>query len=254
MPAGWRLYLPEDWCGDQERRALAKIPDHVVFQTKPEIATDLVEQIAGWQLPRAPVLADPAYGRDVMFRERLHAAELEYLVAVSTEIAVYPEQTRFEVPPARGPGHTPTIRRADEPSLSVKEIAATVPTDDWQTIQTTTPTGKKRESTVSLHRVYAKTRVVEHRLEPRLETLLIEKHDGQHDYWLSNLPADTPIEQLVHLAHLRWQIELDYKELKDDLGLDHYEGRSYTGWHHHTALVTAAHAFLTEERRLRPRP
>lgn len=86
---------------------------------------------------------------------------------------------------------------------------------------------------------------------PREEWLIAEwpeEHDGPTDYWISNLPADTPLERLARLAHMRWKMELDYKQLKGELGLDHYEGRSYLGWYHHTALVTAAHGFLTLER------
>ena len=87
--------------------------------------------------------------------------------------------------------------------------------------------------------------------EPREEWLICEwpeDHEKPSDYWISNMPADTPPEQLARLARMRWKIELDYKQLKGELGLDHYEGRSWLGWYHHTALVTAAHGFLTLER------
>jgi len=95
--------------------------------------------------------------------------------------------------------------------------------------------------------------------EPREEWLIAEWPEGHEqpiDYWLSNLPADSEPERLARLARLRWKIELDYKQLKGELGLDHYEGRSWLGWYHHTALVTAAHGFLTLERLhpFHPRP
>ena len=89
---------------------------------------------------------------------------------------------------------------------------------------------------------------------PREEWLIAEWPDGAEaplDYWISNMAPDTPPERLARLARLRWKIELDYRQLKGELGLDHYEGRSWLGWHHHTALVTAAHGFLTLER-MRP--
>lgn len=201
------------------------------------------------------MVADHFYGRDVLFRERLDVAGLQYMVAIDDDTHVYPEDTVFALPPPPpGRGRPATVVRADRPSASVKTVAASVADDDWQQIERATQAGKKRLSQVSCHRVFVASRVGRHGLEPRLEWLIIEKRPDRTDYWLSNLPAGTTVTELVRIAHLRWQIELDYKELKDELGLDHYEGRSYSGWHHHAALISAAHAFLTEERRLRPRP
>src|SRR4029077_9259255 len=100
-------------------------------------------------------------------------------------------------------------------------------------------------------RVVATNPVRNRHQQPREEWLIIEWQtdvDAPSDYWLSHLAANQPRERLARLARLRWTIELDYRQLKGELGLDHYEGRSFAGWHHHTALVTCAHAFLTEER------
>ena len=120
----------------------------------------------------------------------------------------------------------------------------------------TTPNGAVETSRFALVRVWSAHAILRNHRAPRAEWLIIEwpeTADRPTDYWLSNLPASTIPEQLVRLARLRWTIELDYRQLKGELGLDHYEGRSWAGWHHHTALVTCAHAFLTEQR-LRPRP
>ncbi len=115
----------------------------------------------------------------------------------------------------------------------------------------TTPAGEEVSSRFAFVRVVATHPVRNDHQPPREEWLIIEwpqLEDAPSDYWLSNLPADTPRERLARLARLRWTIELDYRQLKGELGLDHYEGRSYAGFHHHCALVTCAHAFLTLER------
>ena len=109
----------------------------------------------------------------------------------------------------------------------------------------------RRSSCFALVRVWAAHPIRRDHLPRRQEWLIVEWPEGAErpsDFWLSNLPADTPAERLVQLARLRWVVELDYRQLKGELGLDHYEGRSYLGWHHHCALVTLAQAFLTEER------
>ena len=253
LPLGWRLYLPEEWCDDLERRRKAKIPEAVSFRTKPQLAGDLCEQAAGWELPAAPILADIAYGDDTGFRGRLHQRGLEYVVAVSPRVTVYGPETGFAVPAQRGSGGRPPSRaRPDRPQESVAALAARLPKRAWKTLPCrTTPAGEEIEGRFAFVRVVAAHPVSRHREPPRQEWLIIEWPQGAEapcDYWLSNLPADTSKERLARLARLRWTIELDYRQLKGELGLDHYEGRSYAGFHHHTALVTCAHAFLTLER------
>jgi SRSO17 transposase len=257
LPVGWRLYLPEEWCDDLERRRKAKIPDSVVFQTKPQLARQLCEQAAGWEIPTAPILADVAYGDDSRFRTELHALELEYVVAVSAQAAVYGPETRFAVPARqRTTGRPRTVARPDRSQESVRALAQRLPAEAWKTLPCrTTPSGEEVEGRFAFVRVVAAGSVRRHHRPPRGEWLIIEwppEAEQPCDYWLSNLPPDTPAERLARLARLRWTIELDYRQLKGELGLDHYEGRSYAGFHHHCALVTCAHAFLSEER-LRPR-
>jgi SRSO17 transposase len=256
LPLGWRLYLPEEWCDDLPRRRKAKIPDAVCFETKPQLAAALCEGATGWKVPVAPVLGDQAYGDDAGFRTGLHANELEYVLAVRAETSVYGPETSFAVPPRQGTtGRPRTVARADRKPESVRALAERLPAAAWQTLRCrTTPAGEEVQGRFALVRVVAANPVNSRHQKPRWEWLIIEWPDGAEapsDYWLSNLDEGEPAERLARLARLRWTIELDYRQLKGELGLDHYEGRSYRGFHHHTALVTCAHAFLTEER-LRP--
>jgi len=253
LPLGWALYLPEEWCAERERRREAKIPEQVVFQTKPQLAAALTERASAWELPAAPILADCAYGDDSAFRTRLHARELEYVLAVSAQISVYGPETIFAVPERNGKtGRRRSVARPDRNPESVRALAERLPATAWQTLPCrTTPAGEDVEGRFAFVRLVATHPVRNDNQPPREEWLIIEWPEAAEtpsDYWLSNLPADTPAERLARLARLRWTVELDYRQLKGELGLDHYEGRSYLGFHHHTALVTCAHAFLTLER------
>jgi SRSO17 transposase len=252
VPLGFRLYLPEQWCADVERRRKAKIPDSVEFATKPALGGELAVRAAGWEIARAPVLGDQAYGDDSKLRARLDEEALEYVLSVSPTTTVFDAGTRFEVPPAKpGAGRPPTVPNANREHTQVKTLAAGLPAKAWQTVTYRDRDGQPVRSQFAFVRVIAARPVTEHRQAPREEWLIIERPDGKTeptDYWLANLPADTPHERLARLARLRWMIELDYRQLKGELGLDHYEGRSYLGFHHHCAIVTAAHGFLTLER------
>jgi SRSO17 transposase len=253
LPLGWALYLPEEWCSDSERRRAAKIPERLVFQTKPQLAAALVERASGWELPAAPILADCAYGDDSALRTRLHALEREYVLAVSAQLSVYGPETTFAVPERNGSSGRPrTVARPDRKPESVRALAERLPARAWKTLTyRTSATGDDVAGRFAFVRVVATHPVRTDCLPPREEWLIIEWPAGDvapSDYWLSNLPANTDRERLARLARLRWTIELDYRQLKGELGLDHYEGRSYAGFHHHSALVTCAHAFLTLER------
>jgi SRSO17 transposase len=262
VPLGWALYLPEEWCEDAGRRRKAKIPEEVVFKTKPELAVELVERAAGWELAQAPILGDCAYGKSTELRERLDDAELEYVLSVSEEVGVFAPETVFEVPAPRrgGSGRQKTRPRPDREPERIGELIKRLGPEHFKTVTFRDgPDGKRMRSRFCFLRVSA-AHEWEKRSTPRREEWLIVEwpkgKDQPTDYWLSNLPPDTKPERLARLARLRWKIELDYKQLKGELGLDHYEGRSWLGWYHHTALVTAAHGFLTLERLnpLVPRP
>jgi SRSO17 transposase len=253
LPLGWALYLPEDWCADPERRRKAKIPEDVQFQTKPQLGVGLVMQAAGWKIDSAPVLGDAAYGENTQLRGELDAGGIEYVLSINPDTTVFTPGAVFHVPerkPGR-PGRTPAAYRADRDQVSVSAFAKTLTDTDFQTV-VFRGIGKTRVSSrFAFQRVTAAHPVTRDRLAPREEWLIIEwpeGHDTPSDYWISNLPARAKPQRLARLARLRWMIELDYRQLKGELGLDHYEGRSYLGWYHHTGLVTTAHAFLTLER------
>ena len=253
LPLDWALYLPEEWCEDLERRRKAKIPDEVQFQTKPELATGLIERAAGWEIAKAPVLGDEAYGKNTELRTRLDRASIEYVLSINADACVYEPDTVFTVPGrkrgSRGPA--PSALVSDREPRQITELAASLALEDYQTLVYTTRDGEEVRSRFATVRVIAAHPVERDRCAPREEWLIVEWPEGDEqpsDYWISNLPADTAPERLARLARLRWMIELDYRQLKGELGLDHYEGRSYLGFHHHCAIVTAAHGFLTLER------
>jgi SRSO17 transposase len=253
VPLGFRLYLPEDWCADPERRKKAKIPDSVEFATKPTLGAELVTRAAGWKIRRAPVLGDQAYGNDAKLRTRLHAEGIDYVLSIGPECDVFEPDTVFAVPPRKpgSRGRAPSVLRTDTEPQSIAELLADLDPETLQTVAFRTIDGEQIVSRFAFLRVIAAHPVTRDRQAPREEWLIVEwpeGHDAPSDYWISNLPADTEPERLARLARLRWMIELDYKQLKGELGLDHYEGRSYLGFHHHCTLVTAAHGFLTLER------
>ena len=193
------------------------------------------------------------------------------MLCVGPDTKVFEQGTTFAVPPRKKKdGAGPTRLRPDRNAEPIGELIARLESDRAQTVTFRDgPDGQPVTSRFIFARVHAAHAWRDDRgwtgwlqgaeVPPREEWLIAEwpeRHGGPTDYWLSNLPADTPLEQLARLARMRWKMELDYKQLKGELGLDHYEGRSWLGWYHHTALVTAAHGFLTLERLnpFHPRP
>lgn len=262
VPLGWALYLPQEWCEDPERRRRAKIPEDIAFKTKHELGVELVERAAEWNIPRAPVLGDQAYGDDNKLRDRLDRAGSEYVLSVGPAVSVFAPETVFTVPERKGSvGRATKQLRPDREPESIQALIARMGENTGQTVAFRDgPAGEPIASRFLFTRVRTLAKWTNGASEPPREQWLIAEwpkdHEQPIDYWLSNLPADTEPEDLARLARLRWKIELDYRQLKGELGLDHYEGRSWQGWYHHTALVTAAHGFLTLERLnpSRPRP
>jgi SRSO17 transposase len=271
VPVGWALYLPEDWCRDRERRRKAKVPDGLAFKTKSELGVELVERACGWDLPKAPVLGDQAYGENTWLRDRLDRAGCEYVVSIGPRAKVFEHGTSFAIRPRKGKGGPPPRPRPDRKPVPIGALIGRLDKDSAPTVTFRDgPDGEPVTSRFIFARVHAGHgwRDEDKRrsgwregaeVPPREEWLIAEWPVGEEeptDYWISNLPADTPPERLARLARMRWKMELDYKQLKGELGLDHYEGRSWLGWYHHTALVSAAHGFLTLERLhpFHPRP
>jgi SRSO17 transposase len=258
-PINWRIFLPEEWDRDAERRAKAHVPDGERHTEKWRLALEMIDELRDWGLAPKVVCADAGYGEITALRTGLDEREIDYIVQVRAGTSAYPLDVEPELPAWKGRGRPPLARYRAAPSslrdlaFAAGEQAATEAT--WRhgsrgPMSSRFLALRVRPANVELRRAAANAGA-----ELAVRWLLAEwpvGADAPTDYWLSSLPADTPLSQLVRLAKLRWRIEHDYRELKDALGLDHFEGRSYRGWHHHVTLVSVAHAFLTLERQ-RPR-
>lgn len=258
VPAGFRLYLPESWAQDSERREAAEVPAEVKFQTKGAIALAQIDELLDEEIPLAPVVADAGYGASTEFRDALTKRGLCYAVGILPDTNLWPPGTEPLVPaPLKGPGRPPTLscrRRERQQPVLARELILSLPPKAWKTVRWREGTKGMMRSRFAAVRVRAAHRNSHGSREP--EWLLAEWPSEEKEpsrYWLSTLPEDVTLEELVRLAKIRWRIERDFQELKDELGLDHYEGRGWRGFHHHGALCIAAYAFLVAERaRLSP--
>jgi SRSO17 transposase len=254
MPIAFRLYLPETWANDKQRRQKTGVPEQVEFQTKTQIALAQIERARERGVPEGVVLADAGYGNDTQFRARLSEWKLHYVVGIQSRVTVWkPGEQPLPAPEGKGMGRPPTLLRRDpkHPPVTVRELALALPSDAWKTIAWRQGVKKKLGSRFTAVRVRCAHRDY-WRVEPHAEEwLLIEwpKDEAEPSkYWFSTLPAKTPLAELVHLAKHRWIIERDYQELKQELGLGHFEGRGWRGFHHHATLCIAAYGFLVAER------
>ena len=258
IPAAYRLYLPEVWANDEERRKQAGVPKEIRFQTKPEIALGQIRSLVNEDVPRGVVLADAAYGDDSGFREGLVSLGICYAVGIQSSTTLWPPGIMPLPPRPKGKmGRPPRLLRRDEQHqpLSAKNLALCLSTADLRKVSW-------REGTRGTMRSrFAAVRVrVAHRdywcKEPHPEQwLLIEWPTTEKEptkYWLSNLSSSIALRKLVAITKLRWRIERDYEELKQELGLGHFEGRNWRGFHHHATLSIAAYGFLVLERCLFP--
>ena len=250
LPVAWRLYLPQAWAEDAERRGRAGVPAEVTFQTKPEIALEQIRWAAEAGLPRGVVLMDSGYGVDARLRTSLTALGLSYVAGILPNTLLWrpgaePEPGREA--PKRG-------RRGEPQVVCAKDIALGLPRSAWQEIVW------REGSAAPLCSRFVRLRVRSaHRHQTSdgraEEWLLIEWPEGEEEptkYWLSTTAPDITFEQLVELAKLRWRIERDYQELKQEVGLGHFEGRGWRGFHHHATLCIAAYGFLVRERKTIP--
>ena len=258
LPCAFRLYLPESWTKDKEACQKAGIPASIRFQTKIEIAIQMIEALRRSGVAPAPVLADAAYGNASEFRAFLTAMEQPYVVGILSTTTVWPPGQR-PLPPrpwSRGPRPNRLHVDPEHPPKSVEALAKALLPKKWKTITWSEGTGGPLTSRFAAVRVRCAHRTEKQTQMPGVEWLLIEWPEGEPaptKYWLATLPAKTPIEELVRMAKLRWRIERGYQVLKDQLGLDHFEGRTWRGFHHHASLTIAAYGFLAaEEARLFP--
>jgi SRSO17 transposase len=258
LPVAYRLYLPKVWADDPARRAIAGVPDDVRFQTKPEIALQQLRQAVADGVPSGVALMDPAYGNDSKLRAGISELGLSYVAGILPTTMVW-RPGEAPLPPASsaGRGRPGTRLRRDETHqpVSAKTLALELAADAWQQIRW------RDGSNTPLISRFARWRVRPahddaRRSEPAAEEwLLIEWPEGEAEpdhYWLSTLPADISLESMVDQAKMRWRIERDYLELKQEVGLGHYEGRGWRGFHHHATLCVAAYGFLISEKETIP--
>jgi SRSO17 transposase len=258
LPVAYRLYLPEEWAADGKRRRKTGVPQEIGFKTKPEIALEQLRWACEAGIARGVVLMDAGYGCNTKLRTGISALALRYVAGILSQTSVWVSGTG-PLPPKKwsGRGRQPKLIRRDDKHrpVSVKELALGLPKRAWRTI-------KWREGTAEwLSSRFARVRVRAAHHDYKLtdsrpeEWLLIEWPKGEKEptkYWLSTLPKDITFRALVDLTKLRWRIERDYQELKQEVGLGHYEGRGWRGFHHHATLCIAAYGFLVSERETIP--
>lgn len=254
VPIAYRLYLPKDWANDPTRRKKAGVPDELTFATKPEIALDQMRQALASDVPIGVVLADAGYGDDTGFRDGITELGMLYAVGIRPATTVWAPGTAPLPPKAwSGRGIRPTRlrREAGNEPVSVKALALSLPSQVYRTVTW------REGSNIDLSSRFAAVRVrPAHRdylgTEMRAEEwLLIEWPEGDAEplkYFLSTAPDDATLEQIVFVTKMRWRIERDYQELKQEFGLGHYEGRGWQGFHHHATLCIAAYGYLTAQR------
>ena len=248
-PIGWKLYLPQGWIGDTALRQKAGIPNSIRYRTKLELAMELIDEAQRQNLPAGTVLADQLYGKSFLWRAQLYQKNLAYCVAVEPDTGVWLQPVQIQQCVGRG---RPRLRPRREEIVSLFNLATEAPKEEWQSIVWREGSQGPQKSRFYFAAVWAAKRNGEAgQLERWTEYSLIEWPETQPaptKYWLCWLQDRVPeLLDLVQQAKARYRVEQDYRELKDELGLDHFEGRGWIGWHHHVALVTMAYLFLRLE-------
>ena len=258
LPVAYRLYLPQEWADDRARRRKAGVPDDIVFKTKHAIALDQLRWACAAGLPRGVVLMDAGYGNNGDLRADITALKLPYVAGILSTTTVW-APGKAPLPPKTwsGRGRPPTLLRRDAKHrpASVKDIALGLPKRAWRTIEWREGSAERLCSLFARVRVRAAHRDEKQRTPRPQEWLLIEWPEGEKEptkYWLSTLADDIAFHDFVDSAKLRWRIERDYQELKQEVGLGHFEGRGWRGFHHHATLCIAAYGFLISERETIP--
>jgi len=248
-----RLYLPKSWAEDRARCAKAGVPDDVTFLPKWQIALEQLDKALDWGVRRHLVLADSGYGDATEFREGISERNLQYAVGISSTLVMWPPGTTFTVPrKTKAKGPSPSRQRGSKEPLSVKDLAATM---SYRKITWREGTRGPQSSRFAAVRVRTAHGHKQGRPPGEEQWLLCEwpeEESAPSKYYLSSLPPSTSLKRLVRLVKLRWRIERDYQDMKGEVGLDHFEGRMWKGFHHHSALCAAAHAFLALRRALSP--
>ena len=258
LPVAYQLYLPEEWSNDRKRLRKAGVPEEVGFKTKHEIALEQLRWACEAGLPRGVGLLDAGYGNNSELRAGITALGLTYVAGILSNTTVWAPGTG-PLPAKKWSGRgrpTKLLRRdAKHQPVSVKELALGLPKRAWHTIAWREGTAERLSSRFARVRVRAARRDFKRSESRAEEWLLIEWPKGEQQptkYWLSTLPEDITLHRLVYFTKLRWRIERDYQELKQEVGLGHFEGRGWRGFHHHATLCIAAYGFLVSERETIP--
>lgn len=253
-PILWRLYLPKAWLADAARAAEVKLPPGMAYRSKPELALEVLDRALGWELPRLPVVADSFYGNDFGFRQALRERGLPYAVQAEPTTVVWTEDPNRPWPPPKPTGRPrkyPPPEALPRPQ-DLRTLAEQLPASAWRTVAWRQGSRGLQRSRFARVPVWAAHGWRKQEHPPRVaEWLLVEWPKESKEptkYWLAQLgPPPVGLRRLVRIAKARWRVELDYRQLKEELGLDHYEGRQWLGWHHHVCLVSIAYAFLRSE-------
>jgi SRSO17 transposase len=251
---GMQLYLPEAWASDMERRRKAGVPEEVKFKRKWELALDLLDDALSWGLPPRLTLGDSAYGDCTEFRDGLDERGCLYLVGVGSDRLVWPPGSKPRPPkPKKGrPGRRPT--RYVDGDLKPLLLADLATEFRYRKYSCPDAVGGLKSGYFAFTRLHLAEKHTKGRPPSPEVWLIAEYRPGNNEYkfYVSNLPASTPRRELVRFVKLRWRVERDYQEMKGEVGLDHFEGRTWIGFHHHVTLCAVAHAFLALQRRVFP--
>jgi SRSO17 transposase len=247
LPLDYRLYLPREWTDERARCEKAGVPEEIEFRSKGEIAREQIEAALAAGIAQGTVLGDCGYGNEAAFRDWLSERALSYVLGVRANTAVWWGEHQ---PAPSGPRPSKHVKRdARHKPVTVLEVAHALPPQSWRTVSWREGTTGRLSSRFARVRVHA----ANEDLVRQEEWLLIEWPHGEAEprhYWMSTLGEKTSFRTLVFNAMGRWMIERDYEELKSELGLSHYEGRNWRGFHHHATLCIAAYGFLVLERLL----
>ena len=249
IPVDFALYLPEEWL-EEERRARAGIPEEVTFQPKWALALAMIDRAQEWGVPPGVVTADAGYGNVTEFRTGLAERQLPFVVGIQNTTAVWVDEGNLARPPAGRRGRPRKKPLHVGAPMQVGELPHAWTPERWQRVMWREGTKGELASRFAAVRVLPSHSYEHGGLKEETLWLLVEWPEGEQaptKFWLADLPEDTPLVSLVRLAKIRWWIEQGYQQLKDELGLDHYEGRTWQGWHHHVTLTLLAFGFLTLE-------
>ena len=253
---GLRLYLPEAWTEDRARCDAAGVPNEIAFKKKWEIALELLDQAFAWGMPHMPVLADAGYGEGTEFRDELVTRGLRYVVGVPGNHLIWRPGSNPRVPKRTGKVGRPRTQARDASTQPIKisKLVEGIPRIRYKTVTWRAGSRGKMSSKFLFFRVRSAERHTKGRPPTEEQWLICEWPESEKSpkFHFSNLPANTSAKELIRTAKLRWRVERDYQEMKGELGLDHFEGRTWRGFHHHATLCAVAHGFLALRRALFP--